>query len=289
MLLYKFGGKELQSEFGVEMYDFGARNYDPAIGRWMNMDPLAEDMRRHSPYNFAFNNPIYFQDYDGMSPSSPDWIKNKNGSYTAKAGDSAWSLYTQHGKTDGFTAEQANTAVESQLGANYTGDDGGLKSDVEIGDIVSLSGSDSESSISTTTGSSEVVDNGIITSETNQNGIEFTDDSGGTGINGERTVTTGNAKSMNISVLTAFFSTSGRDGNKKSSNFPSALKEPNKPGLEVTVRTIEYDRQGPYAKDSTTVISTSNNSQITKDSTKFANERRSMETMRVIRTKRPNN
>lgn len=68
---YGFGGKELQDELGLDWYDVSARNYDPALGRWMNIDPLAEEMRRHSPYNFGFNNPIYFQDYDGMSPSGP--------------------------------------------------------------------------------------------------------------------------------------------------------------------------------------------------------------------------
>ena len=61
----KFLGKEWDHQHGLDLYDFGARLYDPAVGRWTTMDPLCEKYYSVSPYAYCFNNPVKFIDPDG--------------------------------------------------------------------------------------------------------------------------------------------------------------------------------------------------------------------------------
>mgnify|MGYP000681116197 CR=1 FL=1 len=64
---YGFGGHEKDDEIksSGNSYDFGARMYDPRIGKWFSTDPFEKSYVPISPYAFALNNPIKLIDEDG--------------------------------------------------------------------------------------------------------------------------------------------------------------------------------------------------------------------------------
>lgn len=65
-----YNGKEYQDDLvggkNLNWHDFGARNYNPALGRWMNLDPKAEAYYPVTPYQYVLNNPIVHVDHNGQ-------------------------------------------------------------------------------------------------------------------------------------------------------------------------------------------------------------------------------
>lgn len=62
---YNFGGNELYTDSGLNLYDFKARMYDPTIGHFTSIDPKAEKYFSITPYAYCNNNPVIFVDSDG--------------------------------------------------------------------------------------------------------------------------------------------------------------------------------------------------------------------------------
>ena len=75
---YKYNGKELNTKKGVNWYDYGARQYDAALGQFTTVDPLAEKYSSTNPFAYCLNNPIKYIDPTGCDtvPANEVWDYN---------------------------------------------------------------------------------------------------------------------------------------------------------------------------------------------------------------------
>lgn len=142
-----FNGKEKQDELGLNWFDYGARMYMPDIGRFGVVDKKAEIFLSWSPYNFALNNPVRYEDVAGLGPG--DRVKNAR-----KAVENDVRTYKQT-RSEGWTTDNYvdcseycreialsdgyDPGTDSRAQAKYYQNNGAWTtdvSDVEVGDFV---------------------------------------------------------------------------------------------------------------------------------------------------------
>ena len=102
---YKYTGKERDAETGWDYY--GARYYDPRVGRWLGIDPLAQTNPNLSPFAYCANNPLKFIDADGrnygvtidhekktVTISATYYVSDDESREAAEQGAAEWNAYT---------------------------------------------------------------------------------------------------------------------------------------------------------------------------------------------------
>ena len=123
---YKYNGKEFDNKKGLNWYDYGARHYDAALGRFTTNDPLAEKYYSMSPYTYCADNPVKFIDPNGMEYAPGDLFKTKraaakdwgmyyNGASIIRKREMGSSIYEvkQKGKLKGYSYSAANEGEHS--------------------------------------------------------------------------------------------------------------------------------------------------------------------------------
>jgi len=126
---YKYNGKELQDELGLNVYAYGWRDYDPSLGRWNVIDQLSEKYYKISPYAYVANNPITTIDPDGrylfglFGSTSAERKEARAEKYAAKVGGSVVK-----GENGQVTVNVVNETKDGIISKSNFGDFATLKS-----------------------------------------------------------------------------------------------------------------------------------------------------------------
>ena len=123
---YLFNGKELQNNLlggvNLDWYDYGARMYDPQLGRWHVVDPMAEKYLDMSSYVYCANNPLRFYDADGMKIDSTNQAEFDRMQAQVQKTHDKQDAKLQKLKSKGVSANRINRVSDrvNQLSQNLT-------------------------------------------------------------------------------------------------------------------------------------------------------------------------
>ena len=122
---YLYNGKELQPDYNLQWYDYGARFYDPQLGRWHTIDPKSEKYFFMTPYNYGFDNPINVIDPDGRDGELIKDGNNLTVKVTLNYSIASLNKYNEDRNMGNYTQKD----FENDFSQNYTSQNGEYKID----------------------------------------------------------------------------------------------------------------------------------------------------------------
>ena len=111
---WRYSGKEEQKAISstLPLIDYGARMYDPAVARWMSVDPLAEKYYPMSPYGYCAGNPIVLVDPTG----SDVWEIDNEGRIVNRIEDKTTDSFYMVSKAEDGTYQRTGQSISFEYG-----------------------------------------------------------------------------------------------------------------------------------------------------------------------------
>ncbi|WP_373550638.1 RHS repeat-associated core domain-containing protein [Haliscomenobacter sp.] len=223
---YMYNGKELHSDFGLGMYAYGARYYDPSIGRFIGVDPISDEFPFVTTFNYAENEPIANIDLHGLQK---------------------FSFKELGERTVVFLAGTANAIGSNMLGGAGRGNPGNFgayansaRNGQRVGDAISVVIGLAE----TTVAIAGVVGEGLLAPVSGGASALAIAPTVAVGVHGTMTATRGVqnlVKAINIDEKDKI-DRNELDPPKKPGNAPTFKKD----GSKVEIHHVGQKREGPY-------------------------------------------